>query len=178
VGEKGLRLLDPEAREFLLGPGSKPFDFPGLRFCRTIEESKSINAYKGPCIILAGSGMCNAGRIKHHLVHNIGRPECTVLFVGYQAPGTLGRQILDGQERVRIHGQTLDVRARIEQIHGFSGHAGRSGLLRWLDAFGKPPRRLFLIHGEEAGALHLAEELREKGWTVEVPEYLDSFSLA
>ena len=170
-------LLDPEAREFLLAPGSKPFDFPGLRFCRTVEESKAINVYKGPCVILAGSGMCNAGRIKHHLVRNIDRPECVVLFVGYQAAGTLGRQILDGQKQVRIHGLTLEVRARIAQIHGFSGHAGRSGLLRWLDGFGKPPRRLFLTHGEEAAALKLAEELREKGWAVDVPKYLDSYAL-
>jgi len=170
-------LLDPDAQAFLLAPGSKPFDFPGLRYTRTVEESKSINDYKAPCVILAGSGMGNAGRIKHHLAHNIGRPECTVLFVGYQAAGTLGRQILDGRKEVRILGQTLEVKARIAQIHGFSGHAGRSGLLRWLDAFDKPPRRLFLTHGEEEAALKLAEELRGKGWTVEVPEYLESFSL-
>jgi len=171
-------LLDPEAQSFLTGSESKPFDFPGLRFTRTVEESKSINSYKGPCVILAGSGMCNAGRIKHHLVHNIGRPECTVLFVGYQAAGTLGRQILEGKTPVRIHGQALDVKARIVQIHGFSGHAGRSGLLRWLDAFEKPPRSLFLTHGEAEGALKLAEELRGKGWAVEVPEYLESFALS
>lgn len=171
-------LLDPDARAFLLTSGSKPFDFPGLRYTRTVEESKAINDSKDPCIILAGSGMCNAGRIKHHLVHDIGRPECTVLFVGYQAAGTLGRQILDGRKEVRILGQTLEVKARITQIHGFSGHAGRSGLLRWLDAFDKRPRGLFLTHGEEEAALNLAEELRGKGWTVEVPEYLESFELS
>jgi metallo-beta-lactamase family protein len=171
-------LLDPEAREFLSASGSRPFDFPGLRFSRTVEESKAINAYKGPCIILAGSGMCNAGRIKHHLVHNIERPECVVLIVGYQAAGTLGRQIVDGQKNVRIHGRTLEVKARIAQIHGFSGHAGRSGLLRWLGTFEKRPRRLFLTHGEEAAALKMAEELRGQGWTVDVPEYLDSFVLS
>ncbi len=171
-------LLDPEAREFVLAPGARPFDFPGLRYTRTVEESKAINDYKGPCVILAGSGMCNAGRIKHHLAHNIGRSECTVLFVGYQAAGTLGRQILEGRKEVRIHGQTYGVKARIAQIHGFSGHSGRSGLLRWLDGFEKRPRRLFLTHGEEEAALKLAGELREKGWSVEVPEYLESFDLS
>jgi metallo-beta-lactamase family protein len=170
-------LLDPEARAFLTGSDSKLFDFPGLRFSRTVEESKSINDYKGPCVILAGSGMCNAGRIKHHLGQNIERPECTVLFVGYQAVGTLGRQIVDGRKQVRIHGRTLEVGARIARIHGFSGHADRSGLLRWLDGFEKAPRRLFLTHGEENGALDLAEEIRKRGWTVAVPEYLDSYTL-
>jgi len=170
-------LLDPEARDFLLS-GSVPFGFPGLRFCRTIEESKAINAYRGPCVILAGSGMCSAGRIKHHLALNIGRPESAVLFVGYQAQGTLGRQILDGQNPVRIHGLSYEVKARVARINGFSGHAGRSDLFRWLAGFKTRPRRLFLTHGEEAGALRLAEELRARGWAVEVPRYLDSFDLA
>jgi metallo-beta-lactamase family protein len=109
----------------LLKQGKEPFVFPGLRMTRTTVESKSINSIRGSTIIMAGSGMCTGGRIKHHLVHNISRPESTILFVGYQARGTLGRQILDGEKVVRIHGQNYPVRAKIEQIQGFSAHAGK-----------------------------------------------------
>ena len=170
--------LDPEAAQLVAG-GGPPFDFPGLRLVTKIEESKAINLTPGPCIILAGSGMCTGGRIKHHLAANLSRPECTVLFVGYQARDTLGRQILDeGRTAVRIHGQILPVRARIARINGFSGHAGRDDLLRWLDAFRQAPRRLFLVHGDEDAALGLAEFLgREKSWPITVPRYLETFDL-
>ena len=97
---------------------------------------------------MAGSGMCTGGRIKHHLAHNISRPESTILFVGYQARETLGRQILEGAPEVRIHGQTFPVRARVTKINGFSAHADRKGLVRWLDGFKTPPRRLFVTHGD------------------------------
>ena len=169
--------LDPEAAA-LVGGGRAPFDFPGLRFPTTIEESKAINRSPGPCIILAGSGMCTGGRIKHHLALNISHPESTILFVGYQARATLGRQILEGRPEVRINGQAFAVRACVAQIHGFSGHAGRSGLLRWLNAFRVPPRRLFLVHADEDVALGLAEALsRERKWEIAVPRYLEEFEL-
>jgi metallo-beta-lactamase family protein len=127
---------------------------------------------------MAGSGMCTGGRIKHHLMHNIERPESTILFVGYQARGTLGRQILERTPEVRIYGKFYKVRAQIAQIEGFSGHAGREDLLRWLNAFQAPPRRLFLTHGEEDAALSLAQFLKdERHWRAEVPNYEDSVEL-
>jgi metallo-beta-lactamase family protein len=163
--------LDAETRE-LLQSGRSPFNFPGLRYVRTLEESKSINDQPGPCLIMAGSGMCTGGRIKHHLVRNISRPECTILFVGYQAVGTLGSQILGKPEAVRIFGELHAVRARIEQIHSFSAHAGRSGLLRWLGNFRPPLPRVFLTHGEPATLQALAATLREeRGFRVHIPAY-------
>jgi metallo-beta-lactamase family protein len=163
--------LDAETRE-LLRSGRSPFNFPGLRYVRTLEESKSINDQPGPCLIMAGSGMCTGGRIKHHLVRNISRPECTILFVGYQAVGTLGSQILGKPEAVRIFGELHAVRARIEQIHSFSAHAGRSGLLRWLGNFRPPLPRVFLTHGEPATLQALAATLREeRGFRVHIPAY-------
>jgi len=163
--------FDAEAAE-MIASGRSPLGFPGLKVVRTVAESKAINRRQEPAIIMATSGMCSAGRIKHHLVHNISRPDCTILFVGYQSRGTLGRQILDGNPTVRIHGCSRLVRARVAQIHGFSGHADRAGLLRWLGHFQKPPRQLFLTHGEEEEALALAAYVRDElGWNVTVPEY-------
>lgn len=162
----------------LLKEGKEPFGFHGLRLTRTTVESKSINSIRGSTIIMAGSGMCTGGRIKHHLVHNISRPESTVLFVGYQARGTLGRQILDGKSEVRIHGQSYPVRAKIEQIQGFSAHAGQQDLFRWLDAFRSPPARLFLNHGEKESAHSLSDLIRrKKRWKVTTPRYLDEWNL-
>ncbi len=156
----------------MISSGEPPLRFPGLKMTRSVKESMAINDLKEPAIIMASSGMCTGGRIKHHLRRNIGRPECTILFVGYQVRGTLGRQILEGQPNVRIHGREWRVRARIEQIHGFSGHADRGALVRWLSGFRRPPRRLFLTHGEEEAALSLADRVRtEMAWEVEVPEY-------
>ena len=169
--------LDNEVLE-LLRSGKEPFGFPGLRLTRTTVESKSINSIKGSTIIMAGSGMCTGGRIKHHLIHNITRPESTILFVGYQAKGTLGRQILEGKPDVRIHGNNYPVRARIEQIQGFSAHAGRQELFDWLDAFQSPPARLFLTHGEKESSYGLLELIRrKKRWDVVIPEYLDGWDL-
>jgi metallo-beta-lactamase family protein len=163
----------------LITSGDSPLSFPGLTMARSVDDSKAINDQKGPVIIASTSGMCTAGRIKFHLRRNITRPESTILFVGYQARGTLGRQILDGNPEVRIHGRHLPVKARVEQIHGFSGHADRSGLLRWLRFFRRPPQRLLLTHGEEEQALGLAEHVRQElGWEVSVPEYQQVVELA
>lgn len=155
-----------------------PFDFPGLKMMHTVDESKSINHIKGTVIVIAGSGMCTGGRIKHHLITNISRPESTILFIGYQAAGTLGRQITDGAERVRILGQYYPVKARVAQIHSFSSHADRNELFRWLSALEKPPKRLFVVHGEPEAAKNLGEFIKEKkGWNVSVPEYKDEVIL-
>jgi metallo-beta-lactamase family protein len=155
-----------------------PFDFPGLTLVRTIDQSKAINYIKGSIIIIAGSGMCTGGRIKYHLVSNITRPESTILFVGYQAVGTLGRRIVDGEKEVRILGQQYPVKAKVVQLHGFSAHADRDMLLRWLSALKKPPRHIFVVHGEESSARSFADFVTEKtGWQTSVPEYGDQVTL-
>ncbi len=156
----------------LLQRRESPFDFQGLKMIETVDQSKAINHIRGTVIIIAGSGMCTAGRIKHHLTRNIERYESTVLFVGYQAVGTLGRQIVDGHEEVRILGQYYRVRARIAQITGFSAHADQNELLQWLAGFQKPPRQLFVTHGEPEAAHQFAALVRQqKGWEVTVPQY-------
>jgi len=168
--------LDEEARGMILS-GNSPIEFPGLHLVRTTQESKAINGLKRPCVILAGSGMATAGRIKHHLAFNIEQPESTILFVGYQAPQTLGRLILGGAATVRIFGQTRTVRARVVNINGFSGHAGRQDLLRWLGAFRRRPEKLFLVHGEEETTLAFAAGLEADGWPVVVPRYGEAYEI-
>ncbi|MDO8490684.1 MAG: MBL fold metallo-hydrolase [Dehalococcoidia bacterium] len=166
-------LFDEEMLE-LLRKKTSPFDFPGLHLVRSVEQSKAINHVAGTVIIIAGSGMATGGRIKHHLVSNISRAESTILFVGYQAMGTLGRQIVDGAEEVRILGQTYPVRARVMSLPGFSSHSDQHGLLRWIDGFKGPPRNLFVTHGEPVAAQNLAGLVRAKtGWTATVPQYKD-----
>ena len=156
----------------LLESNRSPFEFPGLRMTKTVEDSKSINRFRGTAIIIAGSGMCTGGRIKHHLVQNISRPESTILFVGYQARGTLGRQIVDGSKDVRILGQYYPVRARVAQMSGFSAHADRDELMKWLSAFKKPPKQLFVTHGEPEVADNFCEYISKKmAWKVSSPEY-------
>lgn len=156
----------------MLRSGRSPFKFPGLRLIRTQEESKKINFLRSSAVIMAGSGMCTGGRIKHHLVHNIGRPESTLLFVGYQAEGTLGREILQGRPEVRIFGQFHRVRMKVRQMQSFSAHAGRDDLIGWLDHFRCPLPRLFLTHGEKEAISSLAEFLRDdRGFEVNVPNY-------
>jgi metallo-beta-lactamase family protein len=164
-------LFDREMME-LEQQGRSPFDFPGLAMVRTVDESKAINRIAGTVMVIAGSGMCTGGRVKHHLVANISRPESTVLFVGYQAVGTLGRQIVDGAREVRILGQNRPVRARIAQIHGFSAHADREELCRWLSGLHKPPRHVFVVHGESEAASEFADFVSERtGWETSVPAY-------
>ncbi|MCI0361694.1 MAG: MBL fold metallo-hydrolase [Planctomycetaceae bacterium] len=167
-----------EAMRQMINSNQPPLKFPGLTMTRTADESKRINGLNQPCVIMASSGMCNAGRIKHHLRNNIGRPQATILFVGHQGEGTLGRLILDGAKRVRIHGQEYQVRAKIEQIFGFSGHADHDGLMRWISHFQRRPRAVFLTHGEEEVALGLATEITAKlGFAVEVPQYQQAVEL-
>lgn len=171
IFERHPDLYDDEMKK-LVSRNKSPFDMPGLKMVRTVEESKAINYIRGSAMIIAGSGMCTGGRIKHHLVTNISRPESTILFVGYQAMGTLGREIVDGAKEVRILGQRYPVKSRVVQIHGFSAHADRDGLLRWLSALKRPPRHVFVTHGEPEVAKGFSALLQEKtGWSVSVPEY-------
>jgi len=148
VFRKNLDCYDEEARSYIEN-GDNPLDFPGLTFTRTSEESKALNERKDSVIIISASGMCEAGRIKHHLKHNLWRKESAVIFVGYQAEGTLGRKLVDGDKKVRLFGEEISVNARIEMIEGFSGHADRDGLLEWLGSFSKKPEKIFIVHGEE-----------------------------
>ncbi|MCJ7776875.1 MAG: MBL fold metallo-hydrolase [Sedimentisphaerales bacterium] len=177
VFKRHSELFDEEMAEFIRKHKS-PFDFPELKMTDTTSQSKAINHIKGTIMVIAGSGMCTGGRIKHHLVQNISRPESTVMFVGYQANGTLGRQIVDGQKNVRILGQNYPVRAKVVQVSGFSAHADKEELLNWLTGLKKPPRRLFVVHGEPQSAQHFAEEVVQKtGWKVSVPAYQDEITL-
>lgn len=170
-------ILDPRLTE-AIQRGDSPFDFPSLKFVRTVDESKAINAIKGSVIIIAGAGMCNGGRIKHHLVNNISDPNSTVLFVGYQAEGTLGRHISSGGNPVRILGQSCNVNARIVDMQLFSAHADRDGLMRWLQALETPPREVFVVHGEDDASTSFASYLNEKtGWKTTCPDYGESFPL-
>ncbi len=165
-------LFDMEM-SLLMRQRKSPFQFPGLNMVQTTDDSKALNHISGTIMIIAGSGMCTGGRIKHHLVTNITRPESTVLFVGYQAMGTLGRSIVDGAKRVRILGQYYPVRARIAQINGFSSHADRDELLKWIS--GITPRRVFVVHGEPKVARQFSRLLRKQtGWKVATPIYGES----
>jgi len=167
-----------EETKALINSGKSPFDFPLLKTTRTPAESKRINLAKGTSIIMAGSGMCVGGRIKHHLVNNITRPENTILFVGYQAKGTLGREILERPQEVRILGITYPVKARIEKINGFSAHADKDELLKWVGAFKTKPEKIFLVHGEEEVTKDFASVLKSKiDSEIITPEYLQEYGL-
>jgi metallo-beta-lactamase family protein len=177
VFEQCEKYFDKETLE-LFKDGQSPFDFPGLKLVESVEASKAINLIKGSTIIMAGSGMITGGRIKHHLVREITRPESALLFVGYQAVGTLGRQILDGVSPVRIYGQSYPVQMKIGTIDGFSAHAGMNDLQRWLNNFKSPPKHVFLIHGEEESILSLESYLHSKGgWEVSAPTYMEEYNL-
>lgn len=170
VFEHHPELFDEEMTKFM--QQGSPFSFRGLSLARTAGESKAINRIRGTIIIIAGSGMCTGGRIKHHLVTNISRPESTILFVGYQAMGTLGREIADGAKEVRIFGQQYPVKAMVEHINGFSAHADRDELVKWLFSLRQPPKRLFVIHGEPEVSQNFTGLVKDRlGWNVVVPEY-------
>ena len=171
IFKKHPELYDSDMLE-LIRKGSSPFDFPGLTMVRETDQSKAINNITGSTMIIAGSGMCTGGRVKHHLVTNISRPECTILFVGYQAIGTLGRLIVDGARKVRILGKEYPIRAKMAQINGFSAHADRDELFQWLSSLKRPPKQIFVVHGEAETALQFADFLTERtGWNISAPEY-------
>ena len=171
IFEKHPELYDSDMLE-LIRKGSSPFDFPGLTMVRETDQSKAINNITGSTMIIAGSGMCTGGRVKHHLVTNISRPECTILFIGYQAIGTMGRLIVDGARKVRILGKEYPIRAKMAQISGFSAHADRDELFQWLSSLKRPPKQIFVVHGEAETALQFADFLTERtGWNISAPEY-------
>jgi len=177
VFEKHAELFDEETTA-LIRQGDSPFDFPGLSFVRSTKESKGINNIKGTVMVIAGSGMCTGGRIKHHIVNNITRPESTLMFVGYQAFGTLGRRIVEGEEEVRVLGEMYKVKARVAQLHGFSGHADQNELAEWLAALKAPPKQVFVIHGEVKSAHAFADLVKERlGYNAIVPKYQQVITL-
>ncbi|MBI5527660.1 MAG: MBL fold metallo-hydrolase [Deltaproteobacteria bacterium] len=149
---------------------TRKMDIPNLVYCRTAEDSMRLNDYQKPCVIIAGSGMCNAGRIRHHLKHGLWNPKNTVLFVGFQAVGTLGRVILDGAREVRMMGTAVAVGADIHRIGCFSAHADRDELLKWAGGFKKKPQNTFVVHGEPQPAAVLAGKLRPLGFNPYVPK--------
>ncbi|MGB9780129.1 MBL fold metallo-hydrolase RNA specificity domain-containing protein [Caldanaerobacter sp.] len=167
--------LDDEAREYIKR-GELPLDFPNLHFTHSVEESKALNEVKTPMIIISASGMCEAGRIKHHLKHNLWRPECTILFVGYQAKGTLGRKLLDGEKDVKIFGEEINVKAEIQYIESFSGHADQKGLLEWISGFEKKPKKIFIVHGEDDAQEELADKIEAQfGIETMIPSRYDVY---
>jgi len=177
VFQKHRELFDEEMTDHVESNES-PFKFPGLNIVGTSDESKALNHMKGTKMIIAGSGMCTGGRVKHHLANNISNAHNTIMFVGYQAFGTLGRRIVEGEKEVRILGQKYRVKARVARINGFSAHADKEELLTWLQGLQKPPRKVFVVHGEAESATQFGEYLRqETGWQVAVPEYQDEIVL-
>lgn len=177
VFKKYQHLFDEETKNLIMR-GKSPFSFDGLFLVSTADQSKAIKGIIGTVIIIAGSGMCTGGRIKHHLINNISRENSAILFVGYQAKGTLGRIIVDGAKEVRIHGEIRKINAKIIKINGFSGHADKNELFRWLSNLKKPPKQVFIVHGETDSAVSFAQFLTDnKGWKATVPEYADEFTL-
>lgn len=170
--------FNEESQRFAAAVGTCPMYLPNLSFTLTAQDSMALNRIRQGAVIIAGSGMCQAGRIKHHLKHNLWRPECSVVMVGYQAAGTLGRQLVDGAKRVRIHGDPIQVRARIYNLEGFSAHAGQDELVAWAGRVGGPPKTTFLVHGEPEALTVLRDLLVERHHLrVEVPEFGSVFEL-
>lgn len=160
--------FDEEAMK-LIEAGINPFVFKGLRTAITSEESKAINFDDEPKIIISAAGMCDAGRIRHHLKHNLWREDSTILFVGYQSEGSLGRLILDGASEVKLFGETISVKAKVCRLQGMSGHADKDGLLRWLKAFDKKPERVFVVHGDDRVCEEFTQYINELGYNAVAP---------
>lgn len=177
IFRENMDLFDDDVKEEM-EKGDNPLEFPGLKFTKTADESKALNESKEPMIILSASGMCEVGRIKHHLKHNLWNPNSTILFVGYQAPGTLGRKIVDGEKRVKIFGEEINVNARIEYIEGYSGHADQEGLLNFVYSFYTKPKHIFLVHGEEEGQEVLSDKIIENtNIPVTIPSFGETYTL-
>jgi metallo-beta-lactamase family protein len=169
--------MDEESRS-RMAAGDSPFSLPELRLCVTREQSKRINDVREPSIIIAGSGMCTGGRIKHHLVRHLENAATTLLFVGYQASGTLGRLLLDGAHQVRLFGSACPVHLQIRQVHGFSGHADRNELMAWIGRMPGGPRRIAVVHGGSLVSVQFAEALAAKfGCAASAPEFGSTLTL-
>ena len=161
VFRENTNLFEREIQEEIIR-GDNPLEFPGLKFTPSAEDSKALNEDNTPSIIISASGMCEVGRIKHHLKHNLWNPKSTILFVGYQAPGTLGYSIVNGAKTVKIFGEEIAVNARVEYIEGYSGHADQTGLMNFIYSFIQKPKHIFLVHGEEESQKVLKEKIENE----------------
>ena len=169
--------LDEEALA-LVKDGTHMFSFPGLHLTETVDESKNLNLDPSPKVIISASGMCDAGRIRHHLKHNLWRPESAVVFVGFQSPGTLGRHLLDGAESVKMFGEEIAVRAKIVNFQGLSSHADRDHLLNWIDQFAPAkPTHVFVVHGDREVAPAFAQDIAARGFSAHAPQYTEVYDL-
>ena len=177
VFRENTELFDEETKEEIMR-GDNPLEFPGLKFTKTADESKALNEDQTPSIIISASGMCEVGRIKHHLKHNLWNPKSTILFVGYQAPGTLGYNIVNGAKTVKIFGEEIAVNARIEYIEGYSGHADQELLMNSIYSYIKKPKHIFLVHGEPESQDVLADKIEEETQIgVTIPEFGETYEL-
>lgn len=177
VFRRNVDVFNDETKAYIL-KGDDPLDFPGLKFTRTTEESRALNEDITPKIIISASGMCEAGRIRHHLKHNLWDPRASVVFVGYQAAGTLGRNLLDGVKDITLFGESVHVNAEIYNLQGFSGHADKNGLLEWISGFRQPPQQVFLVHGEMGSKEAFAQTIKEElGYEPTVVREVSEFEL-
>lgn len=161
IFKKNAQVFDEETKDYI-SKGDNPLEFPNLKFTQSTEESQWLNIDKEPKVIISASGMCEAGRIRHHLKHNLWDARNSIIFVGYQAEGTLGRCLIEGQKEVTLFGEKIQVNAKIHNLEGFSGHADMDGLIGWLKGFQKPPKQLFLVHGEPEVKIEFAKTIKER----------------
>lgn len=162
----------------LIKIGNNPLDFHNLKFTKTVEESKQLNLSRESKVIISASGMCTAGRIKHHLKHNLWRKESSIVFVGYQAEGTLGRRIKEGEKVVKIFGEEIQVNAEIHSLEGFSSHADREGIMWWIKGFKNKPKKIFVVHGEEEATKEISRKIEEESKIkTYIPELGESLSI-
>ena len=177
VFRENMNLFDEQTQKEM-ERGDHPLEFPGLKFTITAEESKALNESTEPSIIISASGMCEVGRIKHHLKHNLWNPNSTILFVGYQAPGTLGNSIVNGARKVKIFGEEIAINARVEYLEGYSGHADQNGLMNFIYSFIKKPKQIFLVHGEEEAQETLKQKIeQEASLKVKVADFGETYEL-
>ena len=177
VFKENMNLFNEETQA-IINKGDNPLEFDGLKFTRTADESKALNEKNESAIIISASGMCEVGRIKHHLKHHLWDPNSTILFVGYQAPGTLGRKLVDGEKKVKIFGEEIAVNARVEYIEGYSGHADQEWLMNFVYSFTNPPKHIFLVHGEPEGQLVLKQKLEENtSIPITIPSFGETYEL-
>ena len=161
----------------MLKKGISPLKSRHTHFVNSVEESKRLNELTGPAMIISASGMATGGRILHHLKHHLPDPNSTVLLVGYQAEGTRGRRLLEGEKAIRIHGEMVEVKAKVITVSGFSAHGDWRELLRWADGFRAPPKQTFLVHGEALALEALKGRIAQRGWPVHVPVHLETVQL-
>ena len=178
IFKKNKESFDEETQKIILS-GNSPLEFPNLHYTRSTDESKWLNTEAKGAIIISANGMCTAGRIKYHLKYNLYRPESSIVFVGFQAEGTLGRRLIEGAQQVRVYGADIAVRAKIFTLGGFSAHADRDGLLEWVRNIKNKKLKVFVVHGEESSSHAFADTLKnELGLTAYVPQWGESIDLS